>query len=41
MYQAERIPYLSEKILERLGITTADVSESIEAAIERRDHLMT
>ncbi|HEY5739298.1 MAG TPA: ornithine cyclodeaminase family protein, partial [Gammaproteobacteria bacterium] len=33
MYQAERIPYLSEKILERLGITTADVIESIEAAI--------
>ena len=33
MYQAERIPYLSEKILERLGITTTDVIESIESAI--------
>ena len=37
MYQAERIPYLSEKILERLGITTADVVEAIEASIRGID----
>jgi len=33
MYQAERIPYLSAKILDGLGITTAEVIESIENAI--------